>query len=325
VKLTDQEVRYLGVLANVDSTILNVSLREGFRIERMPYNDLVDLLSALTRSPPWAIASDYLSHYRHIFSAQLSSEFKAASELQCYVVSSSFTTELEFDQCGRLIGPFTSQLSAFAQTVQNYLDRAIRLMRLDKEGNISKPLECYFTLVDGEPRQVMRKSSPSQAAVEELFTVEDGEIRELEEFIHRASLPAAGSYADIAFQNFELSYQVCEISLSFLSLATALEVLLGSGAHRAARNAAVLLGTDEKDSMAVFEEVKDLHDKRSQLVHSGKPSKVHKEDVRRLRFYVREAIKRVSRLGIPKNKLLQQLNTMGFGDGVNLQQRPSKK
>jgi len=314
-----QTVTYIGVLANVDSSILKVKLRKDLKIESMSYDDLLKLFSALEDLPYRAVAQEWFLHFPYVYSPQSKTEIgaKSPSEMECYVVSNSFDADLEYDQCGRLTNPFTSNVSAFAQVVQNYLNPTIKLMRLYKEGNICKPLEYYFTVFDGKPKPVLGGRSPTDV-VEELFTLRDEELQELEEFIHKTSLPSEGSFVDLAHKNFELSYQTHNVGLSFLSLMIAMEVLFNPGAHKVARNAAVLLGTSEKNSTEIFEEVKGLHDKRSQLLHSGKTSKVCREDVTRLRYFVRESIKRVMALGIQKEVLLEKLNRMGFGDGVNL-------
>jgi hypothetical protein len=121
----------------------------------------------------------------------------------------------------------------------------------------------------------------------------------------------------LAFEAFELSYEVYDLALSFLTLVTGLEAILNREhyelRYRVSRNSAVLLGKDLDEAKAIFKGMKELYDKRSKLVHTGDRSIVSRDDVLKLRQYVREALKKVHRTGMNKDQLLTLLNTCGFG------------
>jgi hypothetical protein len=119
---------------------------------------------------------------------------------------------------------------------------------------------------------------------------------------------------DLAFQNFELSFSVKNSGLAFLALITTLEVLFGSGAHRVARNAAIVLGKNKEESKFLYERLLALHEKRSKFLHSGRIDEITPQDVLECRDYCRRCIVEVYEINLPRDGLLKILNTMGFGD-----------
>ena len=126
------------------------------------------------------------------------------------------------------------------------------------------------------------------------------------------------SFLQLAFGNFELSYQIHDRNLSFLSLMISLETLFNPGhqelRYRVSRNTAVILGKEKEDSKTIFREIKDLYDKRSKIVHTGNSNIINEEDLLKLRHYVRESIKVINNIGETKDELLEILNSCGFGE-----------
>jgi len=124
------------------------------------------------------------------------------------------------------------------------------------------------------------------------FTLTPKEVPEAQRFIEKYSLPLKEPSMQLAFESFDLSYEIHDAGLAFLSLMIAMEILLHPGnrdelKYRICRNAGVLLGQNLGRGEAVFEEMKSLYDKRSALVHSGDRSSVTRRDVLKLRQYVR--------------------------------------
>jgi hypothetical protein len=213
---------------------------------------------------------------------------------------------------------FPSEVAKFDNNlVHGYLNPVIRLMRLFKEGNICIPLKYYFFIDNNAPKSFIRQSTGLYISSEPKYTLENSELPDLQRFIQNTKLPFKESFLQLAFENFELSYQTHNINLSFLSLMISLETLFNPGGqelrYRVSRNTAVLLGKEDKDSKMIFSEIKDLYDKRSNIVHTGK-SNINNEDLLKLRHYVRESIKEINKIGKSKNKLLDLLNSCGFGE-----------
>lgn len=73
------------------------------------------------------------------------------------------------------------------------------------------------------------------------------------------------------------------------------------------------LGENKGDSKTIFSKMPKLYDRRSDIVHRGKPSVVNKKELLKLRDYVRESIKEINRMDKDKNELLDMLNACGFG------------
>jgi len=204
-------------------------------------------------------------------------------------------------------------MSGLADVPRNCL----RLLRLFKEGN---PIIDYGFLYHEENRGmgITNVAVEHPVADSGLFTLTDSEIPEAQSFIGKYSFPLKEPSVQLAFESFELSYETYDAGLAFLSLMIAMEVLLHPGnrdelKYRICRNAGVLLGQDLGRGEAVFGEMKSLYDKRSALVHSGDRSSVTRQDVLRLRQYVRETIKEAMSSGVSKDELLKTLNACGFG------------
>ena len=123
---------------------------------------------------------------------------------------------------------------------------------------------------------------------------------------------------EIAFEQFELSYQIYDVNLALLTLMSGLENLfnLGEGeiSYTVSRNTAVLLGTNRDDAQNIYQNMKRLYKSRSEITHKGKPKKrVTHEDVNMLRSYLRECINFLGTLSLQKADWNAKLNAAGFG------------
>ena len=291
----------MGLLANVDTSILNVELDNGFRIYTLPEREGVTRLSIFEGLP-------FMEIYKKLV------KFNCFSGGKLYYIDNSFESDIEMNDEGVLtsvpVGKFVNDL------VHGYLYPVIRLMRLFKEGNICMPLEYYYFVDNNRPKSFMRVGTNLYVS-QEIYTLESSEIPDLQRFIQNTKLPFKESFLQLAFETFELSYQTHNINLSFLSLMISLEILFHPSdrkkiSYRISRNAAVLLGNEKEDSETVFREIKDLYNKRSKVVHTGESNIINKDDLLKLRYYVMESIKKVNKIGKDKEEMLKQLNSQGF-------------
>lgn len=299
--MSKKEIHFMGLLANVDTSILNIELDNGFKIYTLPEREGITLLSIFESLPDMAI-------YQKLV------KFNCFSGDKLYYIGNSFESDIEMNDEGVLtsvpVGKFVNDL------VHGYLYPVIRLMRLFKEGNICMPLEYYYFVDNNRPKSFMRMGTNLYVS-QELYTLESSEIPDLQRFIQNTKLPFKESFLQLAFENFELSYQTHNMNLSFLSLMISLETLFhpsdqGELRYRISRNTAVLLGNEKEDSETVFREIKDLYDKRSKVVHTGESNIINKDDLLKLRYYVMESIKKVNKIGKDKEEMLKQLNSQGF-------------
>ena len=304
MRMSGKEIHFIGLLANTDSSILNVTLDHGFKIHAISKEDGVRLLSNFECLPPMRIYRIFM-------------EYSLISENKLYYIDNSFESDIGMGNDGVLTG-FPSGMGEFSNNlVHGYLDPVIRLMRLFKEGNICIPLEYYYFIDYDTPKLCMSDDrglyvSPAP------YRLKSSEIPDLQEFIQNTKLPFKRSFLQLAFESFELSYQIHDRNLSFLSLMISLETLFNPGRqelrHRVSRNTAVLLGKDKKDSEKIFGEIKNLYDKRSKIVHTGNSNSINEEDLLKLRHYVRESIKEINKIGDNKDELLKILDSLGFGE-----------
>jgi len=297
----------MGLLSNTDSSILNLKLDYGFEIHCVSEKEGVNFISILESH------KSMNEIYKMLFI-----DFHCLSEKMLYHIGNSFECEIEMDERGNIM-PFPSELVKFdINLVHGYLDPAIRLMRLFKEGNIGMPSDYFYFIENNTPKLFMSKFSGSYISSGEIYALENSEIDNLQKFIQNTKLPFKESFLQLAFENYELSYQTQNINLSFLSLMISLETLFNPGLqelkYRISRNTAVLLGKDKDDSKRIFSELKDLYDKRSNIVHVGKSNIINKENLLKIRGYVRESIKEINKIGKNKDNLLDMLNSCGFGE-----------
>lgn len=203
-----------------------------------------------------------------------------------------------------------------AGEVHRSIQEKLRILRLFKDGNIVLHYSFLYHVKDTQPGicNVIREYPVSDRTC---FTLVPSEVAEAQAFLAKTSLPLPHDYLHLGFKSFERSYEVHDVDLAYLSLMIGLEAILNPGgselSYRISRNAAVLLGRDCAQAKGIFKEVKQLYEKRSRLVHTGKRSVLDESDVKSLRHYLREAIKEAHRTGMTKKQLMDMLNESGFG------------
>lgn len=300
------KVHYMGLLANTDSSILKVDLEDGFKIEEKSDKEAVDLVCTFDGLSP-----NEASRELHIWNRCIN-----ISEKKAYFISNY--KELNKYEDPDIKGFTFIDLASYSSEVENYLIPVIQLMRLFKEGNICIPREYYYHSADDGTLHAISRMWTKLRVLDGPYTLQSSELQQLQAFIKNTKLPFGEPSLQLAFENFELSYQIFNPHLAFLSLMMSLETLLnrdqGETRYRISRNAAVLLGKNKEEAEMIFSEVRDLYGKRSKLVHTGKRNSIASEDLRKLRYYVRESIKEVYKTGKTKDELLDLLNSCGFGE-----------
>lgn len=303
--MVKQKMEFIGLLANVDSSILNLELEHGFKIDSMSLDEFSILFSKLKETPPFSVISQE-SNFHLICKNQI-----------VYYVSNSTKDALEVDD-RKNPEFFQPAYYKFHELVREYLDKTLRVMRLFKEGNICMPSYYLYYLKDNVPRLSSSISTILNLTAEPFF-VSEREISLIHDFIDRTTIPFKQPFVQLAFENFELSYRVSERELSYLSLMIALEALFhpsnqGELSYRISRNVAVLIGSREtKASREIIKDVKELYRKRSALIHTGE-IKINDADILLLRYYVRESIKKINDLNFGKDELSDFLTSKGFNE-----------
>jgi hypothetical protein len=295
-------VHFIGFLVNVDDSILNLDFGDGFRSVKKSQQDLAKFLSKIQfhYGADAPVEGGVLGF----------SPDGRPSGSYCLVKQNAI--ELEATPQGGVvisIGP----LKDISQSIRN----RIRLLRLFKEGNVFLRFSFFYHMKDSEPAtfQIARQGPLADTT---RLVLSENDIVEAESFLNRHKIPFDNPQLQLAFDSFEMSYESYHSGLSFLSLMISLETLLNPSDHelryRVSRNTAVLLGGNEEDSKSIFSKVRDLYDKRSKLVHTGKYETINNQDVLDLRDFVREVIKRMLKVGGDRGSILSELNAAGFGD-----------
>jgi hypothetical protein len=300
----EAKLYFKGILANVDSSILQVDFNHGFKIEAFSQEEAITLLSNLEKLPEMALVQKYFWHY----------ECLNGSEQKMYVISRSLESVSGNDST------VFSRIARFDnELVLGHLGPMIRLMRLFKEGDIRMPVKFYYQVQNNEIQGRTRSESGRYVSSEPCH-LEASEIPFLLSFIQTVKLPFKRDFLHLAFENFELSYEISDMQLAFLVLMIGLETLLTDSnyevTHRISRNTAVLLGENKEDSKEIFTQIKKLYGKRSGIVHSGKRNIIEKEDLLKLRGYLRKAIKEVYHLDREKSEIMNLLDSQGFGEKI---------
>src|SRR3972149_8242581 len=258
-----KEIKFIGFLANVDDSIMKINFGSVFKVQKLSYDGVANLLLQLTHdTSPFGILKQLtweLGYYNN--------------EKHRYCVISSLKDNLKFNE-NNSVTKWPKKLIPFHNKyVEKRLKQKLRLMRLFYNGNICMPFLYYYVDDEDGVRLVMGGGSEYFYGSDEKYTIPRGQKRKLQDFIDNTSFPFRHEYLQLAFESFEMSYQVSNLALSFLSLMISLETMLNPGQvelrYRVSRNTAVLLGNKKIESEEIFRDMKDLYDKRSKLVHTG--------------------------------------------------------
>jgi hypothetical protein len=306
-KVPKKVVSFLGVLGNVDASILNVKFDHGFYCLGMPDDEARKIISSFEDI---TIREAATTLFMELPTTNI-------EERKVYFVRNSFQCDLEENVRSEILELWPCIARFDNELVHRYLNRVLRLMRLFKEGNVCMPLTYYILDADTSNPRAFIRGRTYRSLTREPYTVDSSEFPDLQTFIMQTKLPFAHSFLDLAFENFELSYEVPNRNLAFLALMVSMETLLNRSnlelRHTLSRNVAALLGKEKQDSALIMSDMRKLYDKRSKLVHSGS-SDISQEDALRLRYLARESIKEILRLGKAKGELLDMLDSSGFGE-----------
>lgn len=297
---------FIGLLANTNASILKLHLGNGFTIQSMSDKGY-KFFSILENLPVYETGRKLFIDY----------DCLNAEEKKLYFVTNCLEIDVE-ENAEPLEWKIFTKID---NLVESYLEPKIRLMRLFKEGNIHMPMKYYFFIENATPKPFMSKGSGLFTHIRPMsseYTVEESEVPNLEKFIQDTKLPFCREFLQLAFENFELSYQIPNTNLSFLALINSLEALFNRGqaelTYTISRNVAVLLGKDVDESKIIFKKMKELYDMRSDIVHARKLKVASERELLNLRHYVRESIKEISYMNKNKEDIFDLLNSHGFGN-----------
>ena len=198
--------------------------------------------------------------------------------------------------------------------IEQLLEQKLTLLRLFHGGNV-RAFGFYWYFLENKRIEITSITNP-EPILKDVCYLRHYTLNALNSFLDQKQLPFTRSFLQLAFESYEESQKIQSLHLQFLSLMISLESLFNVSAqdlrYRISRSAAVLLGRDSEDCEDTMKRLKELYDKRSQLVHTGKTDCIGEFDVWLLRNYVRRAILEIDKLKIQKEELARKLNAAGF-------------
>lgn len=182
--MPEGEIYFIGFLNNVDSTIINLRLDYGFKIEKMHIKDAESFISLVPIYNQFTLFNKGCVKDKHV-----------------YYISNSFKVK-DVSSC-----TFPPEIFKFGKKYLNvhengYLNNIIKIMRLFKKGSISLPIELYYYYENSVPK-MKSCSMRSKYGACNLFSLDDMELKELQELIQNKD------YYDC------ISNKVINIALSF--------------------------------------------------------------------------------------------------------------
>lgn len=294
-----RKIHFIGFLANVGDSILKLKLKDDFETKKLTQQEVMPFLRRIE------------FHYGVDTGARIMEFRPDGTPSGSYCITKQPAAEFE----GTPQGGVVIKWGELGRFVSPLIDR-IRLLRLFKEGNIVLWFSCFYYMKNTEPSVVsILREGPINDMTE--YKLNDNEISDARSFIKNTKITFEQAFVQLAFKSFELSYNTNNLGLAFLSLMISLETMLNPSDHelryRVSRNTAILLGQDKEESEAIFKDVKKSYDTRSKLIHTGQSKEVIKDNVLKLRHYVRESIKEINLINKSKEKLADMLNSCGFG------------
>lgn len=207
--------------------------------------------------------------------------------------------------------------------VEKNVEIPLHLLRLFKEGNIYLP--CWYVYYyKGDVPTVIYAQGHPYVQRQSLYHLDENEIEEAQTFIESTIMPFVFPYVKLAHDNYELSYNVPDDSLAFLTLMISLEVLFkperkSKFSGEIVRNVGTLLGNSQYSIGKIQWDIYDLYTKRSELVHEGKNIRCavgEDDDLTNLRGYVRRSLKKIIQINRSKDVLLDYLSNPIGKSGV---------
>jgi hypothetical protein len=298
-----QQLYFFAPVANVDTSILKIKLKEGFKFDSMPYDDGLSFIANLEKIP----RQNFFNYWRfgHIV-------FQSGG---LHLIKNSFTFDLPINEAGKpeLDHNFFLFIYDF---VKKNVEKSLCLLRLFKEGNVHIPYWIVYYFEQDEPVVLFARGLTASYS-QNNYHLDDTEILGAQDFIETTLLPSPSNYITLALENYEVSYFIDNDSHAFLSLMISLEILVkpkrsNRFSNEIARNVGTLLGGFSPYQIGEIEyDISYLYSERNQLIHEGKIIFCpvgERDDAQFLRCYVRKIIKRVITLNFSKDKLLEYLD-----------------
>lgn len=290
---------YFAPIANAHGSFRSISLPAPFKVERWDHGKIVKLWRQLA----WIRKFETELHVENLHVVPRGYETG-------HVVTGKIEAKIFLE------APRSVKATELFYGKEQVLRDRLRLVGLCLCGQPTLAASYWYTIEEGKPE--LAYGGMAQESIRRFpVTPNQNSIRSINDFASGHSLPLIPDYLQTALEHWEEAMRAQQTHIEFFSLMVALETLFNVGAqdvrYRVSRSVAVLLGRNLESADYIFESVKQAYDVRSKLVHTGRPKGLEKVWMWHLRTIVQEAIVKMLQLGLPKEKISEQLTRLGFG------------
>lgn len=297
---------FIGILTNVDKSLSNFNLGYGFSIKRKPYAVMVRYVRKLSDGYLFA---DKRETRNWLFTDYPYSP-PGKDTLIYFIVNEGLEEfdDPEMEGCEPLYNGNKDCFSGIEEFQFSYIQPILRLMRLFKESDIR--MISYAASRNGSFSYGPYSGTHHQKNV---LNVNIKERKELYDFIRNNKIPFQKDFLQLAFENFEISYDIRNLSLSFLMPMISMETLFDNGQsdleHDIPHFLATLLQKDKYQYSLIYNDIVDLYQKKSRLVRDCKLVRISYKDAIKARSYARNSIKEILKLNMTKRELHNYLSS----------------
>lgn len=276
-------VTICAVIFNVDETLLNINLDDGFRFRLMSLNPSKDHMDEI-------FDTDAMGLRRNYETAKIDKNLNVICVFKSDTIYVNKTEVEEY-------------YSKMCSEVIEYLDNKIRAIRLFIEcpicfKRLSIKMESEKKHLDEtEERENFIAIIPINEAMVtneiSIFHVDDEKIDELDKNISSINFPLTNNLVNNCHMYYDLSYHQ-ENFISITLLITCLEILFlnreNAIKQKLAKRCSVFLYESRDKRLNCYNKLLNAYKNRSEFVHNGNCAKIINEDILFLRDCVRKSI-----------------------------------
>lgn len=203
-------------------------------------------------------------------------------------------------------------------SMNQFIDKMIRSLRLFKDGDISSPLLFEISSNSRHIYSTLRSYNMARASGFFDYEINDDDISLLTENLFKTN--KANQLTELAEEFFKRSYEQRNNYEKIISLVTSLEAIFNRGpdqiSHIIARHLSLIISSDRQGFLDNYKKIKTLYGLRSKIVHGqytcSKLTLGLDYEVQELRALSRKAILYCLQSDLSKQELFENLNCKGF-------------
>lgn len=305
-------MEYLGLIGNVESSILDVEFGDGFQTEQMKLTDFATICEK-----EFGI-SDVMEKLDHEWGYCAQNESERPQHV--YVVKKFLTDFPQPETQLKDIDHWRQQQqleAAYEEKVSAYVENKTRILRLLTRGSIQLSCEIFYDTMSDGSRELIAAREQTQTCENRLFKIHEKELEQFSTIDSNQLLQDLPTYLKFAWDNFEQSYAIPNLEFEFLCLMTSLEAMFNSNKAELKcsikKGVAVLIAKDKADALHVIASLKKLYELRVSLLNTGDKKGITGKAVVELKDIVRKALNRAIELRLSKDDLMKVLLESDFG------------